>query len=198
MTRSLVLLVVLAAACKSSNKPCEELKKAVCADPAGCEGLDAYLSEGGALSDDDQQAQCKAFLDDPETLDAMKRITSFTAQQKQAQAAPRYTLVAKFRDGSGLPRGTRVVIGGATVGEVTGSEPAGRSVRVTFAVDARLVVRDSATLTRQTSATLGESFLELAPGASGEPLGPSCAGYDGGAERCREVVHVVESALPPG
>ena len=198
-----VLAALLAACGKGSGKkPCDELKSHVCAS-GGCEGLDEYLSENGALPDEDQQVQCKMFLEDPETLEAMKAITSMGARVAKTQAAPvkRYALFARFRDAAGLPNGTKVVVRGLPVGEVTGREADGKLSRIAFEVDGSVLVKRGAKLTRRQSSTLGENMLELEPG-EGEPLGPSCAGYDdkdrGVADRCREVTQVIEATVPQG
>src|SRR6188474_2892672 len=46
--------------------------------------------------------------------------------------ANNYTLFAKFRDASGLPTGSKVVVAGLPQGEVTRLEVEGRYARVTF------------------------------------------------------------------
>jgi ABC-type transporter Mla subunit MlaD len=113
----------------------------------------------------------------------------------------RYTLFARFRDAAGLAKGTKVVVRGVPVGQVTGTEADGKLARVAFELDGGVAVKRGAKLTRRQSTTLGENLLELELG-DGEALGPACPGYDdkdrGVADRCREVTHVVEASLPPG
>ena len=46
--------------------------------------------------------------------------------------ANNYTLYAKFRDASGLPKGSKVVVAGLPQGEVTELEVEGRYAKVTF------------------------------------------------------------------
>jgi len=54
-----------------------------------------------------------------------------------------YTMYAKFRDASGLPKGTKVVVAGLPKGEVTGLEIEGRYAKVTFKIDKELVLWSS-------------------------------------------------------
>ena len=60
-----------------------------------------------------------------------------------------YTLFAKFRDASGLPKGTKVVVAGLPKGEVVGLEIEGRYAKVTFKVDDEITVWTSAVIVKK-------------------------------------------------
>lgn len=122
-----------------------------------------------------------------------------------------YTLYAKFRDASGLPRGTKVVIAGLPKGEVTGLEIEGRFAKVTFKLDDEITVWSSAVIVKKARSLLGDNYLEVDPGEeirqapdgghqSFIKLGPSCAGYldrdRKKSDLCRQVVNVIEATTP--
>ena len=118
------------------------------------------------------------------------------------------TLFAKFRDASGLPIGSKVVIAGLPKGEVTGLQVEGRYAKVTFRLAREIPVWTSAVVIKKATSLLGENYLEIDPGEQKRlapdgtvrtftPLGPACKGYnsENDAERdaCREVTNVVEA-----
>jgi len=122
-----------------------------------------------------------------------------------------YTLVAKFRDASGLPKGSKVVIAGLPKGEVTNLRVEGRYARVTFKIDDAIEVWTSGVVIKKATSLLGDNYLEIDPG---EPvkqlpdgrkqsyiqLGPKCATYQDSDERkadeCRQVPNVIEATTP--
>lgn len=119
----------------------------------------------------------------------------------------RVQLFARFRDASGLPVGSRVVLAGLTVGEVSAVEIDGQRGRVWVALRDDLEIWSSAVVTKKASSTLGEHYLELEPGAATRAradgtreaftrLGPTCPTYAAAsraeAAPCREVPTVVE------
>lgn len=122
-----------------------------------------------------------------------------------------YTLFAKFRDASGLPKGTKVVIAGLPKGEVIGLEIEGRYAKVTFRIDNEITVWTSAVIMKKARSLLGDNYLEIDPG---EPvkqapdgtrqtftqLGPQCPAYGDPdprkSEACRQVVNVIEATTP--
>ncbi|HET7501647.1 MAG TPA: MlaD family protein [Kofleriaceae bacterium] len=122
-----------------------------------------------------------------------------------------YTLFAKFRDASGLPRGTKVVVAGLPKGEVIGLEIEGRYAKVTFKVDNEINVWTSAVVVKKARSLLGDNYLEIDPGEevkqapdgtrqSYTRLGPPCPGY-GDSDRkksdpCRQIVNVIEATTP--
>src|SRR6185295_12938536 len=75
-----------------------------------------------------------------------------------------YELQAKFRDASGLPKGSKVVIAGLPKGEVTGLQVEGRYARVTFKLDKQIVVWSSAVVIKKATSLLGDNYLEIDPG----------------------------------
>lgn len=122
-----------------------------------------------------------------------------------------YTLFAKFRDASGLPKGTKVVIAGLPKGEVTGLEIEGRYARVTFKLDNEITVWTSAVIVKKARSLLGDNYLEIDPGEETKQapdgsrqrftrLGPECPTYKDHDRRksdvCRQIVNVIESTTP--
>ena len=122
-----------------------------------------------------------------------------------------YTLFAKFRDASGLPQGTKVVVAGLPKGEVIGLEIEGRYAKVTFKVDDEIAVWTSAVIVKKARSLLGDNYLEIDPGEeikqapdgsrqSFTKLGPSCAGYKDHDRRksdpCRQISNVIEATTP--
>jgi phospholipid/cholesterol/gamma-HCH transport system substrate-binding protein len=122
-----------------------------------------------------------------------------------------YTLTARFRDASGLPKGSKVVVAGLPKGEVTGLEVDGRYAKITFKIDDEIRVWSSAIVIKKASSLLGDNYLEIDPGDAQKQLpdgtkqtfaqlGPSCATYDDPddvkADPCRRVPNVVEATTP--
>ena len=122
-----------------------------------------------------------------------------------------YTLFAKFRDASGLPQGTKVVIAGLPKGEVIGLEIEGRYAKVTFKLDDEIAVWTSAVVIKKARSLLGDNYLEIDPGEeikqapdgsrqSYTRLGPSCPGYKDSDRRksdvCRQITNVIEATTP--
>jgi len=122
-----------------------------------------------------------------------------------------YTLFAKFRDASGLPKGTKVVIAGLPKGEVIGLEIEGRYAKVTFKLDDEITVWTSAVIVKKARSLLGDNYLEIDPGEeikqapdgsrqSFTKLGPSCPTYKDKDRRksdvCRQIANVIEATTP--
>jgi phospholipid/cholesterol/gamma-HCH transport system substrate-binding protein len=122
-----------------------------------------------------------------------------------------YTLFAKFRDASGLPKGTKVVVAGLPKGEVIGLEIEGRYAKVTFKVDDEITVWTSAVIVKKARSLLGDNYLEIDPGEeikqapdgsrqSFTKLGPGCPTYKDKDRRksdvCRQIVNVIEATTP--
>jgi phospholipid/cholesterol/gamma-HCH transport system substrate-binding protein len=115
---------------------------------------------------------------------------------------------AYFRDASGLPKSSKVVVAGLPKGEVTGLEVSGRYAKVYFSLADDVPVWTSATVIKKATSLLGENYLEIDPG---EPerrnakqevvkftrLGPPCDGYDSPDQKksdpCRQITSVVEA-----
>jgi phospholipid/cholesterol/gamma-HCH transport system substrate-binding protein len=122
-----------------------------------------------------------------------------------------YTLFAKFRDASGLPKGSKLVVAGLPKGEVIGLEIEGRYARVTFKVDDEITVWTSAVVIKKARSLLGDNYLEIDPGEEVKQapdgtrrqftkLGPSCPTYKDEDRRksdvCRRVPNVIEATTP--
>ncbi len=82
-----------------------------------------------------------------------------------------YPLYARFRDASGLPVGSKVVIAGLPVGQVTSLSIDGRYASVRFRVRSDVKVWDSATVVKKSKSLLGDHYLEIDPGGA-ETVGP--------------------------
>ena len=94
-----------------------------------------------------------------------------------------YSVHALFDDATGIASGTKVTIAGYPVGEVEDIRLKGALVRVTLRLRQGVhlfggtraaegkELRNAATLTRLQASLLGDYYLELTPGASGEKLG---------------------------
>ena len=122
-----------------------------------------------------------------------------------------YTLFAKFRDASGLPSGTKVVVAGLPKGEVVGLEIEGRYAKVTFRLDNEITVWSSGVVVKKARSLLGDNYLEIDPGEEIKQapdgkrqqftkLGPTCASYRdpdrSKSDACRHVPNVIESTTP--
>jgi phospholipid/cholesterol/gamma-HCH transport system substrate-binding protein len=125
--------------------------------------------------------------------------------------ADNYTLFAKFRDASGLPRGSKVVVAGLPKGEVTGLEVEGRYAKVTFKIDDEVPVWTSGVIIKKATSLLGDNYLEIDPGDEVKQLpdgtkqtyvllGPKCKTYSDPDRRksdpCREIKNVIEATTP--
>lgn len=75
-----------------------------------------------------------------------------------------YPLYAKFRDASGLPVGSQVVIAGLPVGEITDLSIEGRQARIDFNVRGDVQVWSNAVVYKKTTSLLGTFYLEIDPG----------------------------------
>ena len=75
-----------------------------------------------------------------------------------------YRLWAKFRDASGMPVGSRVVVAGLPVGEITDLEIEGQHARVTFKIRDDIEVWSSGVVFKKATSLLGDHYLEIDPG----------------------------------
>src|SRR5262245_36513524 len=122
-----------------------------------------------------------------------------------------YTLFAKFRDASGLPKGSKVVVAGLPKGEVVALEIEGRYAKVTFKVDNEITVWTSAVIIKKARSLLGDNYLEIDPGEEVKQapngtrqqytrLGPPCPSYRDSdhrkADTCRQIPNVIEATTP--
>jgi phospholipid/cholesterol/gamma-HCH transport system substrate-binding protein len=125
--------------------------------------------------------------------------------------ANNYTLYAKFRDASGLPKGSKVVVAGLPQGEVTDLEVEGRYAKVTFKLREEIDVWTSGVVVKKATSLLGDNYLEIDPGERSKQmpdgssrefslLGPRCGSYKDSdrrkADLCRQVPNVIEATTP--
>jgi phospholipid/cholesterol/gamma-HCH transport system substrate-binding protein len=73
---------------------------------------------------------------------------------------------AKFSDASGLPLGSRVVIAGLPVGEISDLSIDGRYARITMQVRDDVKVYDNAIAYKKSSSLLGSYYIEIDPGTA--------------------------------
>jgi len=73
-------------------------------------------------------------------------------------------LWAQLRDASGMPVGSRVVVAGLPVGEITGLTIDGRYARVKFKVRGDVPMWSSAVVFKKATSLLGDHYLEIDPG----------------------------------
>jgi phospholipid/cholesterol/gamma-HCH transport system substrate-binding protein len=120
-------------------------------------------------------------------------------------------LFALFKDASGLPKKSKVMIAGLAQGEVIDLAVEGRYAKVTVQLSNDIPVWSSATIFKKASSLLGENYLEIDPGDAtrigpdGKPqsfgrLGPPCPGYNSSKpeerDACRQIKNVVGEITP--
>jgi len=120
-------------------------------------------------------------------------------------------LFARFKDASGLPKKSKVMIAGLAQGEVIETQVEGRYARITLRLSNDIPVWTSATIFKKASSLLGENYLEIDPGdqtrvgPDGKPqtftrLGPPCPDYNSSnaekRDECRRIRNVVEATTP--
>jgi phospholipid/cholesterol/gamma-HCH transport system substrate-binding protein len=80
--------------------------------------------------------------------------------------ASEFQVFAKFKDASGLPLGSRVLVAGLPVGEVEELAIEGRYARVTVRVRDDVVLYENAIIFKKSSSLLGAFYLEIDPGTA--------------------------------
>lgn len=88
-----------------------------------------------------------------------------------------YALWAKFRDASGLPVGSKVVVAGLPVGEISSLSIDGRYARVNFRIRPDIKIWSNAVVYKKSTSLLGDYYLEIDPGSE------IAAGPDGSQEQ---------------
>ncbi len=78
---------------------------------------------------------------------------------------------AVFRDASGLPLGSRVVIAGGAVGRIDRLTVEGNQARVGMRLRDDVLLCDDAWATKKATSALGDSYVELSPGEA-DPAAP--------------------------
>jgi phospholipid/cholesterol/gamma-HCH transport system substrate-binding protein len=119
--------------------------------------------------------------------------------------------VAKFRDASGLPKGSKVVVAGIQLGEVTDLSVEGRYARVEFKIRDDIQIYTSGIVVKKATSLLGDNYLEVDPGEAIKQrpdgtkqeytlLGPTCTTYYDKdvtkSDPCRVIPNVIEATTP--
>ncbi|HUH01358.1 MAG TPA: MlaD family protein, partial [Kofleriaceae bacterium] len=103
-----------------------------------------------------------------------------------------YPLYAKFRDASGLPVGSQVVVAGLPVGEVTDLSIEGRLARVDLVVRGDIVIWSNAVGYKKSTSLLGSYYIEIDPGGPVSENGTQ----NRRLERGEQIPIVVEATTP--
>jgi len=103
-------------------------------------------------------------------------------------------LSARFKDASGLPVGSKVVVAGLPVGSITSLSIEGRYARVKFRVRRDLPIWSSSIVFKKATSLLGDNYLEIDPGGADtpEPDGTAAVRLKHGDE----IERVVEATSP--
>ncbi len=80
-------------------------------------------------------------------------------------------LSALFKDASGMPIGSKVVVAGLPVGEISSLSIEGRYARVKFRVRGDVPVWSSAIVFKKATSLLGDNYLEIDPGGGESVIG---------------------------
>ncbi|HVV87750.1 MAG TPA: MlaD family protein [Kofleriaceae bacterium] len=105
-------------------------------------------------------------------------------------------LWAQLRDASGMPVGSRVVVAGLPVGEITSLSIDGRYARVKFKVRGDVPVWSSAVVYKKATSLLGDQYLEIDPGTA-ETTDPTGAVVENKRLKSGDqIVRVVEGTSP--
>jgi len=108
-----------------------------------------------------------------------------------------YGLKARFRDASGLPTGSKVVVAGIPVGEIVSTQIEGRKAVVRFKVRKDIQIYDSAIVYKKATSLLGNYYIEVDPGDA-----ITTSAEDGNPVTHKllvqgdEITHVVEATSP--
>jgi phospholipid/cholesterol/gamma-HCH transport system substrate-binding protein len=83
-----------------------------------------------------------------------------------------YHVQAAFSNGSGLRRGTPVVIAGVEIGRVESVGLEDYEAKVHMLIQPRIVLQSDTIACIKTKGLIGEKYIELAPGASDKTIKP--------------------------
>lgn len=101
---------------------------------------------------------------------------------------------ALFRDASGLPIGSRVVIAGVNVGRIESLTVVGNQARVAMRLRDDVVLCDDAWATKKATSALGDNYVELSPGEADPVAATGCAPPHRRLRSGEPVPRVVEAA----
>lgn len=82
---------------------------------------------------------------------------------------------ALFRDASGLPIGSRVVIAGVNVGRIERLTVEGGRARIAMRIRDDIVICDDAWATKKAESALGDNYVEISPGQADPAAATGCA-----------------------
>lgn len=99
---------------------------------------------------------------------------------------------ALFKDASGLPVGSRVVVAGLPVGEVDALKIVGRRARVTMRIRDDVVLYKNSIVLKKSSSLLGDFYLEIDPGTDVLPSGTKNELLENG----QQILRTVEATSP--
>ena len=83
-----------------------------------------------------------------------------------------YEVQAAFSNGSGLRRGTPVVIAGVEIGRVESIWLEDYEAKVRLVIQPRVILQSDTISSIKTKGLIGEKYIELTPGASDEAIKP--------------------------
>ncbi|HTM20575.1 MAG TPA: MlaD family protein [Kofleriaceae bacterium] len=83
----------------------------------------------------------------------------------KASGSDNYVLWAKFRDASGLPKGSATVVAGLPVGEIEDLGIEGRHAKVDMRIRDDIVVWSNAVAYKKSASLLGSYYIEIDPGS---------------------------------
>lgn len=101
---------------------------------------------------------------------------------------------ALFRDASGLPTGSRVVIAGVNVGRIESLTIEGGRARVAMRLRDGVVICDDAWATKKAESALGDNYVEISPGDADPASASGCAPPRRRLASGEPVARVVEAA----
>jgi len=97
---------------------------------------------------------------------------SIKLARKEFFARNGYQVQATFSNGSGLHRGTPVVIAGVEIGRVLSVGLEDYEAKVRLVIQQGVVLQSDTIASIKTRGLIGEKYIELAPGASDKPIQP--------------------------
>jgi phospholipid/cholesterol/gamma-HCH transport system substrate-binding protein len=107
-----------------------------------------------------------------------------------------YWLKARFKDASGLPTGSKVVVAGIPVGEILSTSIEGRKAVVRFKLRKDLKVFDSAVVFKKATSLLGNYYIEVDPGDAETVSADGSKVSHVVLKQGEEIMHVVEATSP--
>jgi phospholipid/cholesterol/gamma-HCH transport system substrate-binding protein len=107
-----------------------------------------------------------------------------------------YWLKARFKDASGLPPGSKVVVAGIPVGEILSTSIEGRRAVVRFKIRKDLKVYDSAIVFKKATSLLGNYYIEVDPGEIETVTADGQKVTHVQLKQGDEITHVVEATSP--